>query len=345
MTPVTDEQLMRAALADLTDDQPPMPPGRFQAVRRRAIRHRKRQLTGALVSALAVVRPCRRVDAAARDLARAAAGPPRARLGAAVARLPERQRSAIGAEQCGAGVARGCRGRDRAPLRLSPARGRPAGQILPRDLVRGAEGRRRPGCLRHFRGHQPGHRPPVLVVGSASASDVLQGQPAWISGFSPWALTTTAAPANPSSFGPDISQYLPETSASGVGMDTWIVVLPKPGALLGSWSAAASGSSSITAIKSSGLFAADAGQIELGRRPGFRRSGGLSCPGRHRQARCGSAPRTAASASVASIVQFISSMTGQGSEPSARGHERGCFWRALRGVGQLLQRPPLTVTG
>jgi hypothetical protein len=54
VTPVTDDQAIREALADLTDEQPPIPPDRFAAVQQRAIRHRRRQLTVVIASALAV---------------------------------------------------------------------------------------------------------------------------------------------------------------------------------------------------------------------------------------------------------------------------------------------------
>jgi hypothetical protein len=47
MAQVDDEVVIRQMLAELTQDQPPAPPGRYAAVRREAVTHRRRQLAGA----------------------------------------------------------------------------------------------------------------------------------------------------------------------------------------------------------------------------------------------------------------------------------------------------------
>jgi len=49
-----EERTIRTMLAEMTADQPPAPPARYAAVRRRAIAHRRRQLAGA-AAALAVL--------------------------------------------------------------------------------------------------------------------------------------------------------------------------------------------------------------------------------------------------------------------------------------------------
>jgi hypothetical protein len=54
MTQLNDESALRAALADLTAGQPPAPPDRYAAVRRRAVLHRRRQLAG-IAAAVAVL--------------------------------------------------------------------------------------------------------------------------------------------------------------------------------------------------------------------------------------------------------------------------------------------------
>src|SRR6516165_6993377 len=53
MTPLDDDHAIRAALLDLADGQPPPPHDRFQAVRRRAIRRRWRQLSGVVTTVAA----------------------------------------------------------------------------------------------------------------------------------------------------------------------------------------------------------------------------------------------------------------------------------------------------
>jgi hypothetical protein len=55
MAPVDDELDIRAALADLTEGQPPVPPGRLPAVRRRAASWHRRRLASAAAAAAAVV--------------------------------------------------------------------------------------------------------------------------------------------------------------------------------------------------------------------------------------------------------------------------------------------------
>src|SRR5215475_5554762 len=54
MTPVEDDVAIRTALAELTEGQPPAPLSRFEAVRQRAVRHRRRQLAVAALSVVVV---------------------------------------------------------------------------------------------------------------------------------------------------------------------------------------------------------------------------------------------------------------------------------------------------
>jgi hypothetical protein len=55
MAPATDDLDIRAALADLTEDQPPVPPGRLAAVHGKAAASRRRRIASAVVAAVAVV--------------------------------------------------------------------------------------------------------------------------------------------------------------------------------------------------------------------------------------------------------------------------------------------------
>jgi hypothetical protein len=54
MAQIDDERAIREVMAEMTQDQPPAPPARYAAIRRRAIAHRRRQLAGA-VAAVAIL--------------------------------------------------------------------------------------------------------------------------------------------------------------------------------------------------------------------------------------------------------------------------------------------------
>lgn len=54
MTSVDDDLDIRAALADLTEDQPPVPAGRLAAVRGKAVASRRRRISGAALAVAAV---------------------------------------------------------------------------------------------------------------------------------------------------------------------------------------------------------------------------------------------------------------------------------------------------
>jgi hypothetical protein len=55
MAQIDDELAIRGLLADLTSDQPPVPPARYAAVRRRVVVHRRRQLAGAAAAVAILV--------------------------------------------------------------------------------------------------------------------------------------------------------------------------------------------------------------------------------------------------------------------------------------------------
>jgi hypothetical protein len=55
MAQIDDELAIRSVLAAMTQDQPPAPPGRYAAIRRRAIAHRRRQLAGAAAAVAILV--------------------------------------------------------------------------------------------------------------------------------------------------------------------------------------------------------------------------------------------------------------------------------------------------
>jgi hypothetical protein len=268
MTRVTDEQLMRTALADLTDDQPPMPPGRFQSVRRRVVRHRKRQIASAAVSALAVAGI---VVSVAQVPGILHPSPSARQVPGWALPWPDYRNGSVPQSVLNNAV---LAWHEQAVGQTAPA------SLSPREIARQV----RAYHVIWYVGQKVGHghsvavifeatspgTGPQLVVGWADASGVMGGQAAWQANSSPWVLTTMAAPGRPASFGPDISEYLSLTSASGVGADTWILVLPKPGAVFGNMSTnstatstVTTATSTITAVKSSpGFFAADIGQIQ-----------------------------------------------------------------------------------
>jgi hypothetical protein len=55
MAQIDDERAIRSVLAEMTEDQPPAPPARYAAVRRRATVHRRRQLAGAAAAVAILV--------------------------------------------------------------------------------------------------------------------------------------------------------------------------------------------------------------------------------------------------------------------------------------------------
>jgi hypothetical protein len=236
MTPITDEQVIRAALADLTDAQPPVPPGRLQAVRQRAIRHRRHQLAGAVLSCLVV-----------------------AGLAVGLVQLPGLLREAPQARQVpGWALAWPDYRNGSVPQSVLDnavlAWGDPAkywqGSVAPsspREIARlaasyhvvwyvGQTVARGQQVAVIFEADSP-DTGPMLVVGTADVSEVMKGQPAWSGSVSPWVLQSTAAPDRPQSFGPDISEYAPVPTASGSATDNWMVILPAPGSTFRGWAA------------------------------------------------------------------------------------------------------------
>lgn len=328
MTPVTDEQLMRAALADLTDEQPPMPPGRFQSVRRRAVRHRKRQLAGALVSALAVagivvgagqVPGILHQPPQARQVPRWALPWPDYRNGSVPQSVLNNAVLAWGdpAKYVQGSVAPSSP-REIARLVASYHVVWYAGQTVAhgQDVVVIFEANS-PGALAPDGTAETG---PQLVVGTASASDVMSGQPAWSGSTSPWGFQSTPAPARPQSFGPDISEYVPVQVGSGTAFDDWIVVLPAPGSQFSGWAATTNaGRTSITGIAPHGVFVADAGQVTSDVALSFGSGRGDWVP----VGVPGSTPSVPTLVSPPALVppasfHWISSFTGQGSQPAAQ---------------------------
>ena len=259
MTPMTDDRAIRAAFADLTEGQPPMPPGRFGAVRRRVIRRRRRQASAVVVSAVALAavivglvrlpgvlqaQPQTRPSWALPWHDYRNGSVPQSVLDGAVLAWHDQVTSAqdSGAEPSPAQLARLVASYDVSwYVGQTVAHGHAVAVI--------------------FEASSPatGH---VLVTGWASASEVMRGQPAWSAGSSPWELTSTAAPGgNLRYFGPDVSEYVPALSASGLTVDNWVVALTGFDASGFSWTAAEPGGQGSGRADSAGLAVIDVGQV------------------------------------------------------------------------------------
>jgi hypothetical protein len=261
MTPITDEQIVRAALAGLTGEQPPEPPGRLRAVRRRAVRNRRRQLAGAAVSALAVagiavglvrLPPVLHHEPQARAVPSWALPWPDYRNGSVPQSVLNNAVLAWG------DPALHIQGS------VAPSSPRQIARVVASYHVVWYVGQ----TVAHgqdvaviFEATSP-DTGPVLVVGFASASEVMKGQPAWSGPVSPWVLNSTAAPNSPRTFGPDISEYVPELRGPGSGADNWILVLTAPGGELTSWTAVSgNGRTEITGVTSQGVYVHDVGPV------------------------------------------------------------------------------------
>lgn len=270
MTPVDDDLAVRAALSDLTNAQPPPPHNRFQAVRRRAIRHRRRQAVSAALTAVAMaavvvglirlpaVRPA---PQATRTVPVWALTWPDHRNGSVPPSVLDR---AVLAWQYSdpniSAIPDGGKG-------MVPAAGASARQVA-------SEAGRYPvvwyvgQTIDH--GHQvvvmfevagpAGHE---LVVGQATASQVMQDQPAWSNATSPWVLTSVPAP-NPNHPPKAIGEYAAGEPSliPGQNPDNWMVVLMAPDVQRVSWRAVTtSGRWLRSASTSRGLVVADTGQV------------------------------------------------------------------------------------
>jgi hypothetical protein len=105
-----------------------------------------------------------------------------------------------------------------------------------------------------------------LVVGQATASQVLQDQPAWSNASSPWALTEVPAP-DPAKAPPAIGEYISGRPSQVLGQnpDNWIVLLTAPDVNRVSWhESTTSGPVQASTRTSAGLAVADTGQVTAG---------------------------------------------------------------------------------
>jgi hypothetical protein len=356
MAPVNDDLDIRAALADLTEDQPPFPPGRLSAVRRRARQHRRRvaATTVAAVAAVAVAvslatlpRAAGPQQLTARHVPGWALPWPDHRNGSVPQSVLDRAvlawlyQGPMGMPDAGHGnfPGRGASARRVAQL----ANTYPVVWYVGQTIDHGAE------VVVTFEADGPSG--PQLVVGYAQASQVMSDQPAWSGASSPWALTATAAPSRhrpPLAIG----QYV--IPAAGPMGANWVVLLTAPDVREVTWLAATTDGVRRPTVRTvGGLVVAYAGrltsQVEL---TGLSTSHGLvplrnipiGIPGARGATNPGLTPPPAPT--VPASLSYIQGWGGQGPEQDedasfAPGHGRYAFIAVCYGPKPLR----LTVDG
>jgi hypothetical protein len=269
MAPMTDDRDIRQALADLTDRQPSVPPGRFTSVRRKAVRRRRRQAGGAVLAAVVIAG----VVAGLTGLPAFGLHPqPSVRQvpGWALAWPDHRNGSVPQAVLDRAVIAAQYEG----PNAQLAGNGEVAGPGEPASAVaRKAAAFRVVWYVGQTMDHgqtvvvmfeTDGPDGPQLVVGQANASNVMQDQAAWSQDVSPWALTVVTAP-NPHRPPLAIGDYVagsPAASGLNHSPDNWMVVLTAPDVIRLDWIVqTTSGWHRPSAATQNGLVVTDNGQI------------------------------------------------------------------------------------
>ena len=256
VTPITDDHAIREALADLTGGQPPMPPGRFAGVRQRAIRHRRRQVASVISSVLALaglVAGLSRLPASTGPLAR-----PSWAL-----QWPDLRNGSVPQSVLDDAVAAWLYStpyEDGAPFDWSAAAVTRIVRLFQPVWYVGQTIDHGQEVAVIFEVSGPmGRR---LVVGYASASDVMPGHAAWPASTTPWAMNSRPVP-RPHGQGsvPEVSEYVPMQSASGNSVDNWIVVLTSPAAQGLRWYGPIFASGRGAHSNSTGLVVANLGQL------------------------------------------------------------------------------------
>ncbi|MBO0823948.1 MAG: hypothetical protein J2P27_08825 [Actinobacteria bacterium] len=268
MTRADTDLAIRTALSDLTAEQPPAPHDRFQAVKQRAIRHRRRQLAGAVVTVVAALG----LVAGLVQLPKLRLGPQARALPSWALPWPDHRDGSVPQSVL-----------DRAvlawqylyPPNTPPDGGSgtvPAPGTSERQVTKQAS--RYPvvwyvgqtidndhQVVVMFEAAGPaGHE---LVVGQANASEVMHNQPAWSDSVSPWVLTRVPAPSPrrpPVAIGEYAAGQLPQnTDHFG---DNWMVVLMAPDVQRLTWTAETAGGQAVgSKSTSAGLVIADTGQV------------------------------------------------------------------------------------
>src|SRR5215469_3758395 len=274
MTPVEDDVAIRTALAELTEGQPPAPFSRFEAVRQRAVRHRRRQLAVAALSVVvtagvavgivglpglrehppttrhvptwALDWPDHRNDSVPKsvlDRAVVAYQLSYAANGGESTAANEANNTVLGP---GASAAEVAHAAARYPLVWYVGQTMDHGQVV----------------VVMFEMAAPAGR--MLVVGLADSSEVMQNQAAWQDATSPWVFSSIPAP-NPKRPPMAVGEFATgqdPVSNPDQNPDNWMVVLTAPDVQRMTWTVpTTSGVRSPTVRTSDGLVAVDTGQV------------------------------------------------------------------------------------
>ncbi len=262
-TPVTDDDLaLRAALADLTAGQPPFPAGRLAAVKHRAVMHRRRQLAGgALAVAVAVVLavsltqlPGTHQTPQSRSVPRWALDWPDHRNGSVPQQVLDR---AVIAALYGSALQPPDGGRGTVPA-VGASASSVSRQANVYPVIWYVGQTVDDGHVVEVMFETDGPNGRQLVVGQATASEVMRDQPAWSDASSPWSFTQVPAP-DPAKAPPAIGDYI---AGSSQHPDNWMVLLTAPDVRRVSWyETTPDGPRLLSMPTSAGLAIADTGQV------------------------------------------------------------------------------------
>jgi hypothetical protein len=267
-TPLTDDDVaVRAALGDLTAQQPPFPVGRFAAVTHRAVMRRRRQLAGSAVAiAVAVGLAVSLTQLAgthqtppARSVPRWALDWPDHRNGSVPQQVLDR---AVIAARYGSALLGPDGGRGTVPA-VGASASSVSRQANAYPVIWYVGQTIDHGRIVEVIFETDGPSGPRLVVGQATASEVMQDQPAWSDAQSPWAFTEIPAP-DPAKAPPAIGDYAAgrPPAASGQSPDNWMVLLTAPDVTRVSWyETTTSGPRRLGMPTSAGLAVTDTGQL------------------------------------------------------------------------------------
>ncbi len=239
----TDELALRQALQDLTAGQPPAPPGRHEAVRRRIVRHRWAQAaagsaalaaigTAAVVVAAVLPPPTGGAVSGSRTVPGWALPWSDHRDGSVSQRVLD---GAVNAWRNLRGVTNG----------TSPLDVRKVIWYVGQTAAKGHD------VIVTFEASTSAGK--YLVAGFAAASQVTHGQPGWSQGSdsSPWVLYAAPAPRRRGDLVIGLNLAVP--SAKSANPDNWIMVLTAPDVRTLAWSAPVS--SEVTGQVASGTGA------------------------------------------------------------------------------------------
>lgn len=269
-TPMMDDEVAaRAAFTDLTAGQPPFPAGRFAAVKHRAVIHRRRQLAGSVLAvavAVSLAVGLTRLTGTQHEPLHTRTAPRWA------LNWPDHRNGSVPQQVLDRAVIAALYGGTSLQLPDGGNGTVPAGGASASSVSRQANAY--PviwyvgqtvdhGRVVEVMFEMDGPGGPKLVVGQATASEVMQDQPAWSDASSPWALTEVPAPS-PAKAPPAIGNYVTGRSSADGGQNAsnWMVLLTAPDVRRVSWYETTTGGPRLLSMPTSaGLAITDTGQV------------------------------------------------------------------------------------